>query len=706
MLERMSSYAAAPASSEPRIASRASAALAGVALSLAAALLAWRLSPAGAHAPPIVLGGFALAATLALTATLRENELAFAARGFAIAALVVLAAALSGQSGERLEPAFGLASLGLAGAAVHRLAKNSRRGRPMKASSIALGVGLVAALAAYNAYYLWASRDLEIADFMFYRLASIAVASLIDSGRWPALIQQLAVSMKADYSWAPALVPGLALALGAPLSRAVYQAAILFCYAAPALIALGWLAREIALRAGLTREAKHSLVFLALAVAAVFAAYPTGVAVAARGMPDLGGLALYVYALRLADRLAGALRLPPGQDAALRRIVRRLSLALSLTLFAMFLFRRWYAFAAFGIVAMLSLEIGVAAVQRRGAIRWGDAIHAAAIGVLTGMALASPVWIDWLPDPAAHDYAAIYAAYRKPADVFLSLMGDWWGWGMLALAALGALFLIARSREERLIRMTLGTAIIAAALFLRVQTPYVHHVFLIAPAATAAIAAPILILFAWARPLGLAALAGVAALTLTPVGAMAPPGLLPIAGRPHAPRTDLAELGRLKDWVDARATPQHKVCGLGSSYTFSAQLIDELWQLKADRSPLYGDAKLRPNVAMSDVDTVEGPPAFGIKDCALMIVGDPVQTHLDPAYQQTVIVPAREMLAGIGIGSHYRRTGEAFHLENGVAAIVFERISPLDDADMLALADRWRAARAVEGKGMRGSIGP
>jgi hypothetical protein len=34
-----------------------------------------------------------------------------------------------------------------------------------------------------------------------------------------------------------------------------------------------------------------------------------------------------------------------------------------------------------------------------------------------------------------------------------------------------------------------------------------------------------------------------------------------------------------------------------------------------------------------------------------------------------------------------------FHLENGVSAIVFERLAPLDDADIAALQSRWRAAR-------------
>ena len=700
----MTAFAAAPASRSPGLSRRLPTALAGAALGLATAALAWRLSPSTALLAPVALGAFALSATLGLAGTLEESELTRAARAFGLGALVVGAAAASGIGADRLELAFGLAALGLFGFAAYNLARRGhwRLGAPGPA--LAFLATLLATLAIYNVYYVQASRDLMIADFMFYRKVSIAVASLIDSGRILALIADLAGSMKEDYSWAPGLAPGLVMAIGGPLSRTAYQTGILVFYAAPALLALGWLAREHARRAGLSRGGPGALALLALAVVAVFAAYPNGVVVAARGMPDIGGLALYVYALRLADRLARTLALPPGHDRRVRDLTRRLAAALALTLFAMFLFRRWYAFAVFGIVAILALEVAAAALARGRAFRWREAILAGALGALTLLALLSPVLIDWLPNPAAHDYSSIYAAYRKPLPVFLSLIGDWFGWAILALAALGALFILVRSPNGRPARLTLGAAILAAILFLRVQTPYVHHVYLIVPAVTAGIAAPILLLFARLRLAGIAAVALVAGATLTSAGALAPKGLFPIGGLPHAPREDMAELARLKAWVDNAASPRRKVCGLGSSYTFSGQLIDELWQLQAKRSPLYGDPKLRPDVKMSDVDTVEGPPPRELEDCAIMIVGDPVQTHLISAYQQTVIVPSREMLSGTGIGAHYRRTGEVFHLEKGVDAVVFERVSPLDDVDMAALADRWRAARAAVAAGLRGAV--
>ena len=152
--------------------------------------------------------------------------------------------------------------------------------------------------------------------------------------------------------------------------------------------------------------------------------------------------------------------------------------------------------------------------------------------------------------------------------------------------------------------------------------------------------------FARAPRAALLGLAGLSVLTLSPLaGALNPFGLAPIAGLPRAPRADLDELERLKDWVDERSRPDAKVCGLGSSYTFSGQLIDELWQLHPERET--GPSE-KTGVKMPDVDEVDGPPTSGLEDCAIIIVGDPVQTHLDPDHQQTVIVPSREMLTGRG----------------------------------------------------------
>ena len=659
-------------------------ALAGAAaLGFSVGALALRLSPT--LAPGLALGAVVGLAALGFAALTEAAEAAKFAKIFAgLAGFCALAAAAADP--KRVELAFALGSLALLCGGAWSVRARLDLGLTRRAT-LGVTAALLAALAAFNAFYVIVSQDLMIADYMFYRVVSIAVGTLLREGNVAALAVSLAQSMAQDYSWAPALVPGAALAAFGLLSRTVYQAAILSCYAAPALIALAWAAREIA--GGARRDAAT----FAFALAAVVAAYPFGVVVAARGMPDIGGLALFVLALRLADRLAGALALPATSGAA-----RKLAFALALTLFAMFLFRRWYAFAAVAILLALAAEVGAVALRRGAAFRWREAGLAAALGALTLLALLSPVLADWLPDPAAHDYARMYAAYRKTPAALARAVGDWAGFAPLGLALIGGAFMLLRQRT-RFARLAFATGPLAAAMFLHVQSPYRHHLYLIAPFVALFIAAPLLLLFARSRPAGLAALAILATLTMTPAGGLLPRSVFPAAARPHPPRSDMAELRRLKDWVDARATPAHKVCGLGSSYTFSGQLIGELWQLKADKSPLTRDKAEETSVAMTDVDTVDGPPNPAMKDCAVMIVGDPVQTHVIPSYQLTVTLPSREMLEGIGIGAHYRRTGEVFHLEHGVRAVVFQQTSPLSEADMAALAERWRAARAQVARG-------
>ena len=631
------------------------------------ALLFYRAAPG---APAIILTaltGFAGLAALALAFTLDDAALSkFTSAVAAGAAIVVLCALVSPDA--RLSLAsFASVAFGV-GLAVW-LARTAGARPKVSWPLAALFAVTLALLSAYAAYLVLASRDLMIADFMTYRGIAMVVARLADAGNWPLLLSAAVQSVTQDYSWAPALVPGLLLAATEPTSRAIYTFAILALYAAPAALALAILARDCARQAGCVqtkpdgihqprpeaprsglegRASSHERpctlehpsrrplrrllrmrsrvkltmrdAQLAFGVAAVFVAYPAAMAVAARGMPDVGGLVLVVCALKLAERLARLLALRQGLGARVEPMTRRVALALALTLYAMFAFRRWYAFAAAGIVIMLALEVGSIALKRGAHFRWKDAVTAAAIGALTLLALLSPVLIDWAPNFGAHDYAQTYAGYRKPADVFLRELGDWVGL-IPALAALaGAAFLWMRSRDRRLLRLTLGAAGVAGVLFLRIQTPYIHHLDLIAPAIVVPIAASLMILFKQAPRVAFLGVAALGAVTLSPVAAtLHSLSLAPIAGLPRAPRADLAELERLKDWVDERAQPDAKVCGLGSSYTFSGQLIGELWQLQPERSSTGSQL----NVTMPDVDTVEGPPGASLKDCAVIIVGDP-----------------------------------------------------------------------------------
>jgi hypothetical protein len=679
--------------------------MAALGLGLSAWLIMRLVAPAaGALAIGLVaLAPVAFCALLAVTLDDRGAE--DFARLILACAGAALCAALFCRSAEQIALWAGLASVGLAVVGMYRLARAAHwRPSGFGAKWLVFAI-LCAALAVYCVYYVSLSRDLMFGDFMYRRIEAIIVASIVDQGQLVALLRFFIHSMKDEYSLLPVLAPGAVLAATSPASRMCYEGAIIALYAAPAILALGVLARDLARRAGLPRRSSFEVLVLGLAALAAFAAYPTGIAVVARGMPDIGGLVLVVAALRLGERLLRLLALPQGHDGRVGRLVRRVSFALALCLFGMFLFRRWYAFAAVAILAALTCESAWLVARRGANFRWRDAASAAGIGGLTLLALNAPILVDWLPHPADHDYVTVYAAYRKEPQLVVAELFDWYGAAVLAGAACCAVFLGFCSSDRRLLRLTCGSTLIACALFLHVQSPAIHHAYLLTPLVAASVGAAVLILFRRSKPAALLVALGLAAFTLTPAArSWAPYPLAPIASRPPPPRADIAELRRLKAWVDDHARPDRRYCVLASSYTINDAIVDELWQLEpGELPPVVGRA--RPvSVGMTHVDTRDGAPVEELKDCAFMLVGDPVQTHLVRAYQQTIIVPAQEMLAGVGIGAHYRRSGEVFHLDNGVKLVVFDRLTPLDDEDIAALQARWRAARLSMASGLRGAM--
>ena len=279
------------------------------------------------------------------------------------------------------------------------------------------------------------------------------------------------------------------------------------------------------------------------------------------------------------------------------------------------------------------------------------------------------------------------------------------GFTPFALVLAGAVVMLRTSANRRLLMLTLGSALIAAALFLSVQSPAAHHYYLIAPALVAMAAAPFVLAFARRPALGAALMGGWGILALAPELVDTHLPLIFAQVAPHAPRSDLGELKRLRDFVQAQNRPGSVVCGLGSSYTFSNQMLSELWQLAPEQAPLPPlGAPPRLFVQMSDVDTVEGAPNPAMKDCGIMIVGTPIQTPPCRTIRMIRILPAREMLTGRGIGANYERTGEVFHFENGVDGVVFARTTLLTDDDMKALEARWLDARQEGPLKLRGDI--
>ena len=616
---------------------------------------------------------------------------------FALGALAVLLTPLATHDAKVVSQAFGMASLMAMIAVCFFLAKSARRGLAgVGRGGVLLSLALTAVLSALCAYRIIVSQPLMFSDYMDGRLLSIFVATVLRAGRFGDLAALFVQSMPAEYSLLPAVAPGVALAASAPLSRGVYFLAITAFYAAPAFLALGLLARDIARRAvGVSGRLGRSGA-LALTTGAAVAACPGAMTIVALGMPDIGGLVFFVAGVRLADQFARLMSAPPGRQAWVARTSTRAGLMLAVCLFTMFLFRRWYAFAALGILASLAIEIGLLALAKGRALRWRSVVAASAAGGLALLALTAPIVIAWLPDWSDHDYATIYAGYNFDTAELIRLTGAWYGLAIVAAALASAAFVASRGWGNRPLRLTIAASAIAFALLLHVQSPSMHHLYLIVPALAAPIGAAALVLFDRRPRVAILAVLGLAIFTLTPEArVLSSFDLFPSANLPPPPRTDLAELSRLRAWTESHAAPDRRYCVLASSVVVSDVLVDELWQLDPVRAPTVDPAR-KNDIAMPRVDGRDGPPDARLKGCAFLLVGNPAQTSLAPQFQLSVAIPAAEALAGEGLGRHYRRTGEVFDLVGGVKLVVFERTAPLDDKDVADLQARWRVARRGE----------
>jgi len=175
------------------------------------ALLLYRAAPG---APAIIVAGFTGVtglAALALAFTLDDAALFKFTSAVAAAAGIVVLCALVGPDARLGLASFASATFGV-GLAVW-LARTARARPKVSWPLIALFAVTLALLSAYAATLVLVSRDLMIADFMTYRGLAMMVARLADAGAWPVLLSAAVQSVTQDYSWAPALVPGLVLAL-------------------------------------------------------------------------------------------------------------------------------------------------------------------------------------------------------------------------------------------------------------------------------------------------------------------------------------------------------------------------------------------------------------------------------------------------------------------------------------------------------------
>ncbi|HEY8514888.1 MAG TPA: hypothetical protein VIS07_05175 [Candidatus Binatia bacterium] len=510
---------------------------------------------------------------------------------------------------------------------------------------------------AFVAWFVTQERWIYFFDWAGYWRKTIDLASHLRHDVLGALATVLRTIRRDEYSFAPVLpLAPPALVFGS--SRLAYVLSIAVLYGVVAAASLAWFAdRALLRRLGASREAR-------IACGATIALQPLLWVPTLMGLPDVIGCVVLPWAWWL-------LRPPPTRLDPRRIAIGGLLLALLVVL------RRWYAYAAVGLLVALALESALLLRERERAT--AAALRVAALG---GAALAIFLLLTGSRGLAMlrTDYATLYAAYASASPLRDAALGLWRDFGpvVLALALGGAVAGLVAPATRARTRVLLVQALVAVLLFTRTQSLNLHHDLLL-------VALLVLAGVGVARALDLVPAAGrvpacvVLALALVAsfAGVLVPsirPALGPLAGAlpgiTYGPlvRGDLDEVARLvRTLDDLTRAGNDKIYVLSSSTVLNEEVVANAYLV--DRSLPALDTRVLPT---SHVDLRDGFP-FSLLMARFVVVGEPIGHHLDPRHQQVVGIPAREILRGSTLGRAYVALPGEFELEGGVRVRIFAR---------------------------------
>jgi hypothetical protein len=533
-------------------------------------------------------------------------------------------------------------------------------------------------------------------DYRNYWAKTEAMYAFLAAGDWAGAVARFVGAYADDYALLPTVLPALTALLTGYPTRIAYDLTLAVLYAAPAYLSVAWLGKRL-LDGGRGRPASASGKGWALSAFAPLATFPVFLTPHLELMPDIGGVALSVAALLLAANMVGEIAGPAIAGAAVGRAGparMRSSLALGVVLALMFLFRRWFVFEAVGIAACTVVLVCARLLAGSPGGRVALVGRAALAGTTVAFgALALLCWVafDWSRQLGSHDFANLYASYKSSASGEWRAFSGYFGLAPLALAA-GAFVVLVRSRLDRTLAfLAVGSAIVAALVFLRIQSPGAQHYYLLMPA-LGALAAALAIqlgrsrgILAAATPTLLLLAGGCVATWATPA-----PGWIQRAFPSYAdwlPRHQphLAGYRAAVQWLLTPENENRKFCLVASSATINQSVFLELWQVM----PMLGKDTFRGRmVLLGEVDSRSGPPGPAVRDCELLLVGVPFQFHLS-GQQRTMEIIQEDVVSGAGIGAAYARDFRSFPMDNGIQLRAYVRTRDLTDAEYAGLVKRF-----------------
>jgi hypothetical protein len=582
---------------------------------------------------------------------------------------------------------------------------------------------LLAVLMAVTALYVEASQRILFWDPMVYWTWTDYVAEMVRQGRIGAMIAQVIASAGNEYSLIPAVLPGILIAPVPGRFLLGYMLAIAFAYVVPAILAIGALGLVLA-RSLATGAAplpwRERIKLAALGGLAAILLLPHFLQVFLRFvMLDIGGVVLLVLLVIAWGRLLAIMLAPRRADEATGHARRVVAAAVAVSALSMgaFIFRRWYIFDVLGFAAAAAAWLAVEVLRQRPCWRplLADLGVALATALVTAIALGPTVLGQWVVRWGQRNYAESYAAYWRDWHTVLLAAGQCFGYFVPALCCALALALIVCGRSTGLPPILLGGTALAVVGFHQVQGPSVQHFYLVMPLLGGMAAAGAILAAQWVGALPV--LAGLLAvgwfLGLAPrldddqhhepvwpgserpeqndsvLGAVQPVGIYLWPQRDaNAP-----ELARLGHWLDENVGAEAHYCIAASGVSVNTSVLANLWQVDPS---LRGGAGASRAVELQQVDTRDGPPDARLRQCQVMIVATPPQTHIRPSDQQSILLLRDAMLDGLGPGRAYTKLDTVFSLPSGITLSVYRQTSPITDDELRAVRRQFYATKGNE----------
>lgn len=532
-------------------------------------------------------------------------------------------------------------------------------------------------------------------DYRNYWQKTEALHELMVSGAWGQAIGVVADFYSADYSMLPAVMPAIVSLFAGYPTRLNYLLTITGIYAVPAYIMVAYLAKRL-LEGSLTPQLydnRNAWVFASLPA---FFGIPIYFGTTLYLMPDIGGVVLFVAALLYASSLMKAIANEPENTNSWKTSadLLRSSLGLGILFSLMFLFRRWYIFAAIGIVCscitLISIELWIKRKYFRNIVQ---RLSVAFVFIaFSALPFLSWVLFDWSHNIGQHDYSNLYSSYKNSLSNelyrFVSVFG-------LVTPALCIVFMILVRRlnpDRYLLFILVTSSLVASLLFLQVQSPGRHHYYLLMPLLGAFLAALSIIFF---RSYGLFAAVLFSAVLMLGSGAATCisqgqnwVGFLFPKYVDWLPKQQSYAKGfeEIAKWLLLPENEKRKFCVVASSPAINQGVFNELWQIVPDVQKKSFDGRL---IHLGQVDSVNGPPTDSINQCDISFVGLPFQTHLKAGEQYCLEILQEDLINGTGIGAAFGRAPRVFIMDENTKILAYDRTREITDREYVDFVERF-----------------